>query len=90
MPHLPQNCAVGKDGRVTDEWHDLLLAATRWSALSLAWALLVGVTALVAGLAASSVALVGFGANSILDGSASPAPLVVEHKPCKVRLSSAL
>lgn len=56
---------------MTDEWHDLLLAATRWSALSLVWASLVGVAALVAGLAASSVALVGFGANSILDGSAS-------------------
>jgi len=49
----------------------LLLAATRWSVLSLLWASLVGATALVAGLAVSSVALVGFGANSILDGSAS-------------------
>jgi len=47
------------------------LAATRWSVLSLLWASLVGATALVAGLAVSSVALVGFGANSILDGSAS-------------------
>ena len=51
--------------------HELLLRATRWSALSLAWASLVGTTALVAGFAASSVALVGFGANSVLDGSAS-------------------
>ncbi len=51
--------------------HHILLAATRWSALSLAWASLVGATSLVAGLAASSVALVGFGANSMLDGSAS-------------------
>jgi divalent metal cation (Fe/Co/Zn/Cd) transporter len=56
---------------MTDRWHDLLLAATRWSAISLAWASLVGVAALIAGFAASSVALVGFGANSILDGSAS-------------------
>jgi divalent metal cation (Fe/Co/Zn/Cd) transporter len=56
---------------VTDEWHDLLLAATRWSAASLAWASIVGLTAVIAGFAASSVALVGFGANSVLDGSAS-------------------
>ena len=48
-----------------------MAAATRWSALSLTWASLVGVTSLIAGLAVSSVALVGFGANSILDGSAS-------------------
>jgi divalent metal cation (Fe/Co/Zn/Cd) transporter len=38
---------------------------------SLAWAGLVGTTALVAGFAASSTALVGFGANSVLDASAS-------------------
>jgi divalent metal cation (Fe/Co/Zn/Cd) transporter len=56
---------------MSDEWHELLLAATRWSAASLAWASLVGATALIAGFAASSVALVGFGANSMLDGSAS-------------------
>jgi divalent metal cation (Fe/Co/Zn/Cd) transporter len=54
-----------------DRRHGLLLAATRWSVLSLVWASLVGTTSLVAGLAVSSVALVGFGANSILDGSAS-------------------
>ena len=54
-----------------DDRHDLLLAATRWSALSLVGAGLVGVISVVAGLAASSVALVGFGANSVLDGSAS-------------------
>jgi divalent metal cation (Fe/Co/Zn/Cd) transporter len=54
-----------------DSRHRLILAATRWSALSLGWASLVGATSLVAGFAVSSVALVGFGANSILDGSAS-------------------
>jgi divalent metal cation (Fe/Co/Zn/Cd) transporter len=54
-----------------EDSHRLLAAATRWSALSLAWAGLVGVTSLVAGLAVSSIALVGFGANSILDGTAS-------------------
>ena len=54
-----------------DVRHGLLAAATRWSVLSLVWASLVGATALGAGLTVSSVALVGFGANSILDGSAS-------------------
>ncbi len=54
-----------------EERHRLLAAATRWSALSLVWAALVGVTSFVAGLAVSSIALVGFGANSILDGTAS-------------------
>jgi divalent metal cation (Fe/Co/Zn/Cd) transporter len=49
----------------------LLSAAIYWSALSLAWATLVGMTAVIVGLASASVALVGFGANSILDGSAS-------------------
>ncbi len=37
----------------------------------MAWAALAGTSSVVAGLAASSVALVGFGANSILDGTAS-------------------
>lgn len=50
---------------------DLLAAAMRWSVLSLVWAGVVGVASVIAGLAASSVALVGFGANSVLDGSAS-------------------
>jgi divalent metal cation (Fe/Co/Zn/Cd) transporter len=36
-----------------------------------AWAVLVGVLALVAGVAASSLALIGLGANSMLDGTAS-------------------
>ena len=49
----------------------LLSAAIYWSAASLIWASLVGLTSIVAGIAASSVALVGFGANSFLDGSAS-------------------
>jgi divalent metal cation (Fe/Co/Zn/Cd) transporter len=54
-----------------DARHRLLHSATRWSALSLAWASLVGISALIAGLAVSSIALIGFGANSMLDGSAS-------------------
>jgi divalent metal cation (Fe/Co/Zn/Cd) transporter len=36
-----------------------------------AWAALAGTSSLVAGLAASSIALVAFGANSMLDGAAS-------------------
>jgi divalent metal cation (Fe/Co/Zn/Cd) transporter len=36
-----------------------------------AWAVLVGASALVVGLAASSLALIGLGANSMLDGTAS-------------------
>jgi divalent metal cation (Fe/Co/Zn/Cd) transporter len=57
----------------------LLSAAIYWSVASLVWASLVGLTAVIAGLAASSVALIGFGANSILDGSAS-AVLVVRFR----------
>jgi divalent metal cation (Fe/Co/Zn/Cd) transporter len=63
---------LDKDRAVTDDRrHRLVSAATRWSAASLVWATVVGATSLVAGLASSSVALVGFGANSMLDGSAS-------------------
>jgi divalent metal cation (Fe/Co/Zn/Cd) transporter len=39
--------------------------------VSVAWALVAGVTALIAGLVVGSVALIGFGADSIVDGSAS-------------------
>jgi divalent metal cation (Fe/Co/Zn/Cd) transporter len=48
-----------------------LVAAVRWSAASVAWAVLTGATSVVAGLIASSTALVGFGLNSLLDGGAS-------------------
>jgi divalent metal cation (Fe/Co/Zn/Cd) transporter len=48
-----------------------LAQAIRWCALSVAWASLVGITALVAGAVAGSLALVGFGADSIVDGLAS-------------------
>jgi divalent metal cation (Fe/Co/Zn/Cd) transporter len=51
--------------------HDQLSAAIGWSAASIAWAGAVGAASLVAGFAASSLALVGFGANSLLDASAS-------------------
>ena len=48
-----------------------LSEAIRWCGLSVAWAMIVGVTALVAGFAAGAIALVGFGADSIVDGSVS-------------------
>jgi divalent metal cation (Fe/Co/Zn/Cd) transporter len=39
--------------------------------MSIAWAVVAGATALIAGLVVGSVALIGFGADSIVDGSAS-------------------
>jgi divalent metal cation (Fe/Co/Zn/Cd) transporter len=48
-----------------------VVTAIRWCALSVGWALLGGVTSLLAGLAADSTALVGFGLNSMVDGTAS-------------------
>lgn len=47
--------------------------AIRWCALSVAWAAFGGASAVVAGLAAGAVALVGFGFDSITDGLASGA-----------------
>lgn len=49
----------------------LLHRAIVWSRLSVGWALFAGVTSIVAGLLAGSIALVGFGASSVVDGSAS-------------------
>ena len=49
----------------------LASSATRWCSLSVVWALATGGCALAAGLVSSSVALVGFGANAMLDGTAS-------------------
>jgi divalent metal cation (Fe/Co/Zn/Cd) transporter len=48
-----------------------LVDAVWWCALSVAWATIAGATALIAGLVAGSVALIGFGADSIVDGLAS-------------------
>jgi divalent metal cation (Fe/Co/Zn/Cd) transporter len=65
---------------------DDVTAAIRWCGLSVAWAVLVGAASVVAGALAASIALVGFGADSILDGTAS-AVLVwrfraeIEHRP---------
>lgn len=45
--------------------------AVWWCGLSVAWAAVAGATSLIAGLVAGSLALVGFGADSLVDGSAS-------------------
>jgi divalent metal cation (Fe/Co/Zn/Cd) transporter len=55
----------------TDQRHQLVSAAILVCAITVAWAVLVGASSLVAGLAASSLALIGLGANSMLDGTAS-------------------
>ncbi|HTU85131.1 MAG TPA: cation transporter [Solirubrobacteraceae bacterium] len=46
-------------------------AAIRWCALSVGWAAIAGISAIIAGFAAGAIALVAFGADSITDGSAS-------------------
>ena len=51
--------------------HDLVVSAIRWSAVSVAWGVLVGATSLGAGVSAESVALVGFGLDSLVDGAVS-------------------
>ena len=53
------------------ERHNQLVRAESWCALSVAWAGVAGATALIAGVVVGSVALVGFGADSLVDGSAS-------------------
>jgi divalent metal cation (Fe/Co/Zn/Cd) transporter len=55
----------------TDQRHQLVSAAILVCEITVAWAVLVGASSLVAGLAASSLALIGLGANSMLDGAAS-------------------
>ncbi len=51
--------------------HSLMVEASRWCALSVTWAGAAGSASLAAGLSASSTALIGFGASSMLDGAAS-------------------
>ena len=51
--------------------HDDVVAAIRWTALSVGWALLIGASSLVAGVSANSTALVGFGLSSLVDSTAS-------------------
>jgi len=53
------------------ERDEFVSEAIRWCAVSVAWAALVGASAVVAGIAAGAIALVGFGADSITDGLAS-------------------
>ena len=53
------------------ERSELVGTAILWSVLSVCWAGLAGGASIVAGLAAASVALVGFGASSLVDGTAS-------------------
>jgi divalent metal cation (Fe/Co/Zn/Cd) transporter len=48
-----------------------LSAAILWCSASVAWAAVAGIASLVAGFVAGSIALVGFGLDSILDGGAS-------------------
>lgn len=45
--------------------------AIRWCGLSVGWAAIAGISAIVAGLTAGAIALVAFGADSITDGLAS-------------------
>jgi divalent metal cation (Fe/Co/Zn/Cd) transporter len=56
---------------VSPERVDYVGGAIRWCALSVGWALLVGATSLAAGVDARSTALIGFGLDSLVDGSAS-------------------
>jgi divalent metal cation (Fe/Co/Zn/Cd) transporter len=65
---------------------DHVAAAIRWSILSVAWALLVGVASLAVGVTARSTALVGFGLNSVVDGTAS---VVLVHRFRHERLGRA-
>jgi divalent metal cation (Fe/Co/Zn/Cd) transporter len=62
---------VRRPVEATTTRHDRIVAAIRWCALSVAWALLVAFTSLGAGFAANSTALVGFGLSSLVDGMAS-------------------
>jgi divalent metal cation (Fe/Co/Zn/Cd) transporter len=50
---------------------EAVVAAIRWCALSVGWALLVGATSVAAGIADHSTALLGFGLDSLVDGIAS-------------------
>lgn len=50
---------------------DQIVDATRWCAISVAWAVLVAFTSVAAGFVANSNSLVGFGLSSLVDGIAS-------------------
>jgi hypothetical protein len=53
------------------EWHEAVHKARLLSWLSLAWMGAEGVIALVAGIAAGSIALISFGLDSFIEGFAS-------------------
>ena len=71
----PERQRFGRAARirqVTVEAPDRLrTAAIGWCSLSVVWSAVAGVSSAVVGLVVSSTALLGFGANSILDGAAS-------------------
>ena len=54
-----------------DERAEIVRAAARISWFSIVWSIIVGAVALVSGIAAGSLALVGFGFDSVIDSSAS-------------------
>jgi len=56
---------------VTDPREHLLRSAIRVSLFSVVWSLVVGTAAVVSGTIAGSLALIGFGLDSAVDGSAS-------------------
>jgi divalent metal cation (Fe/Co/Zn/Cd) transporter len=54
-----------------DPRRELVRAAIRWCGVSVVWALLAGGLSLAVGVGSGSVALAGFGCDSIIDGTAS-------------------
>jgi divalent metal cation (Fe/Co/Zn/Cd) transporter len=62
---------LGRQDALVITRSDQLAQAVWWCGLSVAWAVVAGATALIAGIAVGSVALIGFGADSVVDGSAS-------------------
>lgn len=72
LPTLPPPLASAPVAPVSRERYDQLAARVRLlSWLSLAWMSVEGAVAISAGLVASSVALVGFGLDSVIEGVAS-------------------
>lgn len=64
-------CGGRREDALVVARYDQLGRAVWWCALSVAWAVVAGAMAVVAGVLVGSVALLGFGADSIVDGSAS-------------------
>ncbi len=71
-PGCTDSCCVPAEPTVrTPEWHRLARRARRLSWLSLAYMGIEGAVAVIAGLLAGSVALLGFGIDSAIEGVAS-------------------